>query len=116
MRKNAVWLWWIAASVWAAEPAAAQRVAASVTGSRAGEKVILKTDPLPAGEVDVRVTVIDPSGNRNPLPPKRTTGDPTTGSITGPALPAESRGYFVEVELRDPTTGNRIALTGTWVT
>lgn len=116
MRKPASIIFGITASLLAAEPAVAQRHALAITSSRVSEKIVLKVDPMPTGKVDVHVTVIDPGGIRSPLPPLRTTADPSTGNIIGPAIPSETRGFFVEVELRDAVTGKKLGLTGTWVT
>lgn len=116
MSKPIPWLLWIVISTSAAESASAQRSAVGIIHSRAGEKLVLKMDPLPPGEVEVLVTLFDPSGHRQRLPPMRASGKPGSRTITGPELPAEARGFLVEVELRDPESGRKIGRSATWVT
>lgn len=107
--------WWIVASVWAAEPAFAQRSAVTIVSSRGGEKVTVKVDPIPTGELVVQVSLVDPNGNRTPLPPVRTGADAASGHVTGPALPVEMKGYWVDVEITDAATGRSLGGTGSWV-
>jgi hypothetical protein len=107
--------WWIAASVWATEPASAQRSSVAIVSSRANEKVTVEVDPRPAGEVELRISIVDPMGNRTHLPPKRATADPTTGAVVGPILSVEQKGYWVDIEVFDAATGRSLGGTGSWI-
>jgi hypothetical protein len=116
MSKPIPWLFWIVICTSGTESASAQRSAVGILHSRAGEKLVVKVDPVPPGEVDVHITLFDPSGSRLRLPPMRASGKPGSRTITGPELPAEARGFLVEVELRDPESGRKIGRSATWVT
>lgn len=104
----------IAVANGAIDSASAQVGAVKILSSRSGEKLKLELNPRPPGEVEVRVTLVDPNGNARSLPPKRAGCDPGTGVCHGPEMPAEARGSLVVVEVIDPRTGASLGLGAGW--
>jgi hypothetical protein len=96
------------------EPAAAQVGAVKILSSRSGEKLKLELNPRPAGEVEVRVTLVDPNGNERQLPPRRRNCEPGSGVCFGPDMPVEASGSLVIVEVVDPRTGASLGVGAGW--
>ena len=106
--------WLIVAASGVIETTTAQTSAVQILSSRSGEKLQLKIDPRPPGEVEVRVTLVDPNGNERTLPPKRGSCEPGSGVCFGPEMPAEARGSLVVVEVFDAVTGASLGINAGW--
>ncbi|MBL8897344.1 MAG: hypothetical protein JNM84_06940 [Planctomycetes bacterium] len=98
----------------AAESAQSQTSAVRILSSRSGEKLKLSLNPRPPGKVEVRVTLVDPAGNKSPLPPKATSCEPNYSICYGPEMPPEARGSLITVEVFDPATGASLGIAASW--
>jgi hypothetical protein len=104
MLPRALLLCWIAVGASATERDRAPLETVTILSSKGGGKLSAEVKPAPSGPVEVRVSIVDPQGNSRALPPSSVSPD-ANGHFTGPELPAESRGFLIEVEVIDPATG-----------
>lgn len=103
-------VWWIVASVWAAERLNRARASASPTVAGAAPR------PSSARAAGRRSqSTVGPNGNRTPLPPARSEADAASAHVTEPAPPVEQKCYRVALEIINAATEFSLGGTGTWV-